>query len=410
MEKYLYFQPEYVSRFKCDGLKCPNNCCERPWVIIIDKKTYEQYSRMEPPEAAKEICSHIEYNEPKEKYFLKDRPCPFLTKDKLCGIQLEYGENFLSQTCAIYPRTTHNFGKFFERALTLTCPVAAEMVLFAHEPMKFEFVEVPEKIHSNGGKIDIPIKMPISNLAAELMLEIQIALISILQERTLTIDQRLIVLCFFVDRLEEIYSRGMDADEQRKLIAAYESKKFLTEQVPLMIQSVSFDATKFIGLMMEMFESFFGLRSGRPPEEIRLSLGRVTDLLQIKPDKNNQISISAIAANYERLAGARRKFLAEYSTFLENYLVNELFLNLYPWKDHYRPSRSLSVFLIEYKVFELFVFAATQAGFSGKDDLLKLVDWYTSEIDHGDCFKEKIFAYLEERKDFFELMETLLER
>lgn len=177
-----------------------------------------------------------------------------------------------------------------------------------------------------------------------------------------------------------------------------------------MIQSVSFDATKFIGLMMEMFESFFGLRSGRPPEEIRLSLGRVTDLLQIKPDKNNQISISAIAANYERLAGARRKFLAEYSTFLENYLVNELFLNLYPWKDHYRPSRSLSVFLIEYKVFELFVFAATQAGFSGKDDLLKLVDWYTSEIDHGDCFKEKIFAYLEERKDFFELMETLLER
>ena len=66
--------------------------------------------------------------------------------------------------------------------------------------------------------------------------------------------------------------------------------------------------------------------------------------------------------------------------------------------------------LISYKVFELLMFAATQAGFSGKDDLLNLVDWYTEEIDHADFFKEKIFEYLEERKDFFELMETLLER
>ena len=66
--------------------------------------------------------------------------------------------------------------------------------------------------------------------------------------------------------------------------------------------------------------------------------------------------------------------------------------------------------LISYRVFELLMFAAIQTGFSGKDDLLNLVDWYTEEIDHADFFKEKIFEYLEERKDFFELMETLLER
>ncbi|MBR6888292.1 MAG: hypothetical protein IKN16_07575 [Selenomonadaceae bacterium] len=285
--------------------------------------------------------------------------------------------------------------------------VAAEIVLFAREPMKFEFVEVPEKIHSNGGKITLKTAMKISDTATELMLEIQIAMISILQERTLTIDQRLIVLCFFVDKLEEIYSRGMNTDEQRKLIAAYESKKFLAEQVPLMIQSVSFDAKKFIGLMIKVLNSSMRVLRTGDGQKFLVAFEKI---LEIKPDKNNIVSFIEIATNYKRLSGARRKFLADYSTFLENYLVNELFLSLYPWKNHYRPSRSLSVLLISYKVFELLMFTATQAGFSGKDDLLKLVDWYTEEIDHGDGFKEKIFEYLEERKDFFELMETLLER
>ena len=38
-KKYLYFQPEYVGKFKCDSSKCNNNCCERSWEIDIDKET-----------------------------------------------------------------------------------------------------------------------------------------------------------------------------------------------------------------------------------------------------------------------------------------------------------------------------------------------------------------------------------
>lgn len=144
----------------------------------------------------------------------------------MCGLQAEYGEKFLSIACATYPRKTHGVGKFFERSLTLTCPVAAEMILFAREPLKFEFVEVPEEIHSNGGKIEMPAPMKMSDVAVELMLENQVAMISILQERKLILDQRLIVLCFFADKLEEIYSRGMDVGEQRKLIALTNRKNF----------------------------------------------------------------------------------------------------------------------------------------------------------------------------------------
>lgn len=409
-KKYLYFQPGYVNRFKCTGGVCLNNCCERPWDIDVDTATYERYSHIKPKEKAEEITSHFEYNAEKDAYFLKERPCPYLTENKLCRLQLEYGEKFLSQTCATYPRVTHKLGKFFERSLTLTCPVAAEKILFAKEPMKFNFVEVTEKVHSNHGKIKLHTKMEMSDAAAELMIKVQSAMISILQERTLSIEQRLIVLCFFVDKLEEIYLHGMDEDEQRKLIATYESKKFLAEQVPFMLQSVSFNAEKFIKLMMQLFEAFYGVKEIHLDEKGHVFLNAVINTLQLHPDKNNFVSLSEVVTNYKNLVDARKNFSAEYSTFLENYLVNGIFIALYPWRYHRRPTRSLSVFLITYKVFELFVFAATQNNLSSKNDLLTLVDWYSGQIDHDERLKEKIFAYLEEEKDFFELMESLFDK
>lgn len=410
MSKYLYFQPEYVSKFKCASSKCTNNCCCRPWGIDFDKATYKKYSRIKPKEKAKEILSHFEFNAEKDKYFLNERPCPFFTSEGLCGMQREYGEKFLPMTCATYPRNTYDFGKFFERSLTLTCPVAAEMILFNQEPMTFEFVEVSAKVHSNNGKIYISTKMSNSDISKELMLEVQIAMISILQERMLTIDQRLITLCFFTDKLEEIYSQGLDENKVMQLIAAYKSEEFLAEQVPLMIQSVSFDAKKFIRLMMELFEAFYNDKEIKFVQDYRRFLNSVVNTLQIKSDSNNQVSLSEVVANYEQLSDKRKDFLDKYSTFLENYLVHELFYTLYPWHYNRRPSRSLSVFLITYKIFELLMFSATQNNLSSKNDLLKLVDWYTSQIDHSEHLKEKIFKYLEDNKDFFMLMESLLEK
>lgn len=106
MKKFLYFQPEYVSRFKCDGNACLDNCCCRPWNIDIDARTYKKYSQVQPPEVAEEILSHIAYDKSKDIRFIYERPCPFLTEKNLCRLQLKYGEKFLSSTCTTYPRRT----------------------------------------------------------------------------------------------------------------------------------------------------------------------------------------------------------------------------------------------------------------------------------------------------------------
>ena len=406
MNEYLYFQPEYVGKFKCNGAKCNALCCNKGWSIVVDEATYQKYSR--------EMVKHIQFDADNNNYFItmdEHGACPFLTEDKLCRLQRDYGEEFLSSTCATYPRYTRDFGNFFERSLALSCYVAAEMILFEREPMKFEFVRVPEKIHSAGGKIGFAPVLTVEGFA-ERMLEIQVAMISILQERTLTIDQRLIVLGFFLDKLEELTDIKTALTEAEtdvfvnnlmRLIGAYESKNFLSAQVPRMLASISFDARKFVGFALKIFESLYG------GADVNF-MSVVSDTLQIVPDENGRVSVSKIAANYESLAAEREKFLARCSTFLENYLVNELFMNCFPWRYVESITINYGVFVTSYKIFELILFAATLKGFDGRDDLLKLVDWYTLQTNHDGKIYEKFSRQVRLTGDIFSLTETLLEQ
>ncbi len=429
MKKFLYFQPEYVSRFKCDGSKCSARCC-KGWTIEIDAATYKKYSRIKPKEKAKEILSHFKFDPKKNLYVVrldqtfsfenldgeqkvfsinpdKKFSCPFLTEKKLCGLQLEYGEEFLSQTCATYPRITYNFGKFFERSLTLSCPVAAEIILFSEEPLAFEFVEVLEKIHGKHGRIRI-LKLPTNEDAAELIREAQVTMISILQARKFSLDQRLIVLGFFLDKLGEILPVKDEAarDNLLDLIAAYRSEEFLTREMLPLAQSIDFDAHRFILFMMNFI--------GYTLEILRVEEGRkffaaLEKVLGIKPDENSLVSVDEIAANFDRLADARKIFSEKYSTFLENYLVSNLFRGVWPWRfrDH-SLTKNFIIFLISYKIFELITFATVHDGLDSKEDLLAMVDWFMTKTDHDQRLYKRFFELLAGVDDTYLLMATLL--
>ncbi|MBQ6297300.1 MAG: flagellin lysine-N-methylase [Selenomonadaceae bacterium] len=407
-KKYLYFQPEYVSKFKCDGGKyCLNNCCEREWNINIDDATYKKYSRLKPKSKAKEITSRMKFYSKRGNYVikLKENCCPFLTKKSLCRLQLEHGEEFLSMTCATYPRRTNSFGTFFERSLTLTCPVAAEMILFAQEPMKFEFVEVPDEVHSKHGRIEME-KLPFKEHDAEIAREIQIAMISILQERRFTINQRLIALGLFLDNLEETISSGTDNESILNLIAAYQSEEFLLREMPPLFQSFAFDAKNFTVFMMKFIS--------HTSEHLKDKKGyhflcAFTEILGIKPDENNEIPLLDVAANYELLVDAHKNFSENYSTFLENYLVNELFMDHYPWRFNEESiTKNFAIFLISYKIFELMMFTAAQKGFSAKEDLLTFVDWFTLATAHNKSLYKKFLELLKGIDNTYLLMRTLL--
>jgi lysine-N-methylase len=55
--------------------------------------------------------------------------CPFLSAERLCRIQQDYGADYLCVSCATYPRVPRRIEGLLEAPLSLSCPEAARLVL-----------------------------------------------------------------------------------------------------------------------------------------------------------------------------------------------------------------------------------------------------------------------------------------
>ena len=320
---HVYLQPKYVSKFQCDGKNCPANCCRRNWKIEVDAETFNKYRDIESDE--RELTRHIVFDN--GEYFIKQEggACPFLNAAGLCSIQLQRGEENISQLCRSYPRQLYKFGGVIERSLTLTCPLAARLILNSKNRIEFETSEINLPAWANR-----QIFVSESNVPPEVILhftEIQFTAISILQQRRLTLDQRLIVLGFYLRQLEEILRRG-DFKIISTLNNLYTAEEFFIKQVPILIDSVNFQPKEFQALMASVLEK---IRDGAAQKYIR------------HVDFN-------FNADFD--AKAYKKFLKKYAVTLENYLVNEFFGGVYPYKIGGTIQHNYAVFAVNFKIAE----------------------------------------------------------
>ncbi len=414
---YSYFQPEYVKNFKCDGQACGAHCCRR-WNIEIDKKTFKKYSHVKPKSAAHEIVKHIKKGtiDNKERYLVqldKTASCPFLTEDNWCHIQKKYGEEFLSETCVTYPRRTYSFKNFYERALTMTCPVVAATVLVFSEPIKFEHIEVPEIIHNNLNRITSPFS-PVPVELWQYIIKIQSAAISILQRRELSIDHRLIVLGFFLDRLDEMIDNN-GLEEIDKLTEIYTSDDFIKEYAPIFAQKVNFNAKEFVKIILGTFEALYGGESDFRRKDRRF-IDSVVEALQIRVDANNQVAVDEIAQNYLELSKFRKVFVEQYATVFENFLVNEFFLNQYPWKFKGSITYNFGVFVTIYKMLETIAMSKTIQNLKqskqppmNKIELTTEIILFVNNVDHNNSYVNKISEQLSGKDNTALLIQSLLQ-
>ena len=132
---------DYARSFRCIGSACEDTCC-RIWNVPIDQATYEKYGTL-PAGPLRELIEASVLLSPPGAYgsrastsatfatirMSESNQCPMLSADRLCRIQQECGEQFLSVTCATYPRIIQSIAGIEETALALSCPEAARLVL-----------------------------------------------------------------------------------------------------------------------------------------------------------------------------------------------------------------------------------------------------------------------------------------
>lgn len=352
-EKIFLLKPSYLAEFKCDGSRCGALCCHNAWDIFVDTKTYEKYSAL--PEAS-EILQHMR-RVSDDRYCIvpQKNSCPLLGEDNLCRVQKAHGEDYLSKVCASYPRLITRFENFLEVALSPTCPLAAELI-FSREKLRFEIVEASEKFLRLGESL---ILQGMPHDFAPLIFDMQLAMTEILQTRRLTINQRLIVLGFFLDRIEElIYGEKFDCAALKKLSAIYASEKFLAEDVPLMLTVANFNTAAHENFMRKVFEAL---------EENFIDL-------------NDNFTLPA-----------------EFELLAENFLVNEIFLNAYPFCVDSSIVNNFGVFTAVYKVFERLAISS---------GVMTAADRLSRKINHSDDCLPKISALID--GDVFKVIELLI--
>ena len=130
-----------------------------------------------------------------------EKRCSFLNAENLCDIYKELGADALCDTCRLYPRHIEEFENLREFSLSLSCPVAAKMILQCQEPVRF----LEEEDEKEEGEEDFE---DFDFLLFDCLLEVREKLFSIVQNRTIPIEKRMYCVLKIAKNLQTALDEG----------------------------------------------------------------------------------------------------------------------------------------------------------------------------------------------------------
>lgn len=134
-----YRQPKYFRDFHCIGGECPTTCCAQ-WRIDWTKEEVDKLKAC--PNCSPELKEKINRcfvprttntNQNDIYIYIVDlegaeNSCPLMTENRLCGIQKELGEEYLSYTCRVYPRSYFFTDDYILRHCSISCPAVVQLI------------------------------------------------------------------------------------------------------------------------------------------------------------------------------------------------------------------------------------------------------------------------------------------
>ena len=192
-----YRKPHYYDRFSCTAEQCPDTCCAG-WQIVIDENSLEKYSNVSGDFGIR-LLNSIDWREGIFEQY--EKRCSFLNAENLCDIYKELGADALCDTCRLYPRHIEEFENLREFSLSLSCPVAAKVILECQEPVRFlEEEDEKEECEEDFEDFDF--------LLFDCLLEVREKLFSIVQNRTIPMEKRMYCVLKTAKNLQTALDEG----------------------------------------------------------------------------------------------------------------------------------------------------------------------------------------------------------
>jgi lysine-N-methylase len=397
-------QPTYAAAFRCIGPSCEDPCCG-DWDIPLDKSTYDKYQRFSPEKLGDIVSEFVIVNRPHQPEELygqirrtQSGQCPFFGADHLCGVQKEYGNHLLSATCSIYPRSLSVIEGRLEGALSLSCPEATRNVLLIPH-----FMHRVSDLYSGDFRTDNFYRLaggPDGSSATphSMLLPLRNILIDLVRDRSRPLWNRLLMIGHLCKTLDALAAKQWETT----LLSNLHSRAPLSNS-PLLQSEID----DLPGDPRLRLETVFGL----------------TDLLMqdgssIRFQDTFWSFVSGIGAptgslpgdDVERFLQAEQNYhmpFFEASPFiLENYLINYIFQNLFPY------GRSGSADFIPQSIFAEYLQMATQfawinallIGVAGHhkealaaEHIVKAIQSFTRAVEHYPSVLKSINDYISSR-------------
>ncbi len=328
MPQNKLFRPDYSEDFRCIGPACEDSCCEQ-WTVHVDRSAFEKYQNL-PAGPLRTIIDEnvLRIPEPAQASggsapapFAQIRmnstgKCPLLSSDGLCQIQVEHGEGFLPHSCATYPRATYTIDGVTEKALSLSCPEAARLVLL-NPQLNTGAVQddelCPRGDFAHEGDACLDYFLPIRNAA-----------LALVENRVYPLWQRLFLLGLFSRRFDTI------APEERpekvpQLLAGLEAT-VASGHLRATINTLPEDYARQLDLVLLLAGMMLHRSYIRP---------RFVECIQAFTEgigNGPGATLESLTAGYRRAHDYfYAPFFEKHPHILENYLVNTMFRCRFPF-------------------------------------------------------------------------------
>jgi lysine-N-methylase len=392
--------PDYLKKFQCIGPLCSDNCCIG-WDVDIDKKTYFKYQKVNNEALMPLFRKYV--HQSRDAYsddvdfarvkLLKDKRCPFLNAENLCRIQAAIGESYLSNVCATYPRFTNQVDDCYEYSATVSCPEAARLILLNRQGLVF-VEEAIKPVERNMLMYQADTTMPGQNRMVTNLIALRQFTMSLLQNRTYGLAERLMILGYFFNALQNQAFKGK-ANEILALIRTY------TERIRL-----------------KDFDAILTTTPLKTAEQMKL-VGGIAKSLNIQDEIDSRdfiafteefrkgifVAKSSSSGNNPSLRYEESyrdyyvPFVEKHGYILENYLVNYVFSSLFPAGESTRPFEAYSLLAVRFALIKYYLIGigASRRGLTSKLTVA-FIQSFAKAIEHHKTFLEGIPAHLKRER------------
>jgi len=397
--------PEYVKEFKCIAGDCKDSCCIG-WDIDIDKTTFKQYYKVQDTEMRRMFQKNVHNNDNYQsadidygKVKLKNgKRCPFLDEKNYCIIHSRIGEEYLSNVCTAFPRIINKVDGYYEMSLDVACLEAARMILLNENGIKFKEIEENLGKHIISTEVDTKSKK-FNNSPIKYFKEIRDLSIKIIQNREFDLSKRLYILGEFINTLEEELEENYS--NVPKFIKKYD------------INSVndSYERNKFNYLIqMDFFKKMIGL----------LNVSKNVDSLSFKDYTNHIIAtfklddgeeISKHSEFYiKAFEDYTEKFINNNSYIFENYLVNFMYKNMFPFSETDSIFDGYIMLLTRYAFMRFYLVGEYLYNeHDSEENIVEFIQIFSKTIEHHKTYLSDSLNYIKENEfDNIEFAKLLL--